>query len=106
MVSTTQRSTGHLGQSDSVPNCKWIWGKFVTMRARSILLLRLADDRADTSITMIVIFACLVGEFLQESRGREESVVIVKALSVALQMQRSARMDSYMDALSLSFNLF
>jgi hypothetical protein len=80
-------------------------GKFVTMRAGKILSLRLTDDRTNTSITMIVIFACLVGEFLQGSQRREESAVVAKASPVVLQMQRLVRMDSCMDALSQSLNL-
>jgi hypothetical protein len=75
------------------------------MRAGSILLLRLADGRIDTSITRIVIFACLVGEFLRGSRERKESAVIVEASSMALRMQRLARTDSCIYALSLSLNL-
>ncbi len=71
-----------------------------TISAGNMFFDGLAEDRAETLMTRIVIFAFLAGG------GRVlESMVIVKASLVALLMHKLARTDLLIRAVSLSLNI-
>ena len=48
--------TGQLGQSRTVPICKWMWGKLDAIGAGRITRLGLADDKTTTLATNIIGF--------------------------------------------------
>ncbi len=59
--------TGQLGQSSTVPSCKWMWGKLDTISAGRIARVGMADDKTTTLATNIIGFlrlpkGCVAGE--------------------------------------------
>jgi hypothetical protein len=53
--------TGHDGLSNTEPNWMWMCGKFVMIGARRMFFNGLVDNRTETSMMRIVMFAFLAG---------------------------------------------